>query len=549
MRILADKDNYIKGFIYDRQGQRIPLAIDEVVWFRNFNPLEEFAGLSPVAPLRMSVDMGYDALKSNRNLFKRGILMNNIMFQAADSTTDEEIADFEKRLQKRFAGPDNAHRPMVAAGIEPKNLGLNPKDMEHINTLRWSLEDVCRIYGVPKPLLSDLERATYSNIDAAERIFWRNTIVPQLQFLQEEINERFVKQFGDDLVAQFDLSEIEALQPDVNAVWERLRQNVGSGLMTINEARTDMSLEPVPWGDSWWAPLTLVPIQDEFSAGIGQPLEMSYRGNGHHRRWQPPMLSDANIQRFAEVHSKRLDRFQGRFDQMQQALFEAQRRDVIRRLSEHKALTKQGLGELFNVAEWIQLFTRSGNPILLASIIESAESQIELFGLAITFDVTNPAVQDWILKRIEFWANRVNQETAVLLGREIYEAQELGESIKQIQERVEKVFRFNSTVRSERIARTESQASLNKGALEAYRQSGVVPRKMWISVLDDRTREAHIQAHRQVVELDAKFSVGGELVDGPGEGSPENVINCRCVIGPVIEAGKAVYAHSRHNGD
>ena len=57
--------------------------------------------------------------------------------------------------------------------------------MDFIQGLRWSLEEVSRVYGVPKPLLSDLERATFSNINAAERIFWRNTMLPEVGFLEE----------------------------------------------------------------------------------------------------------------------------------------------------------------------------------------------------------------------------------------------------------------------------------------------------------------------------------------------------------------------------
>ena len=48
---------------------------------------------------------------------------------------------------------------------------MNHKDMDFIGSLRWSLEEVSRVYGVPKPLLSDLERATFANMNAAERIF------------------------------------------------------------------------------------------------------------------------------------------------------------------------------------------------------------------------------------------------------------------------------------------------------------------------------------------------------------------------------------------
>ena len=75
---------------------------------------------------------------------------------------------------------------------------------------------------------------------------------------------------------------------------------------------------------------------------------------------------------------------------------------------------------------------------------------------------------------------------------------------------------------------------MNEAAIETYRQSGVVERKIWLAALDDRTRDAHREAHRQVVELEAAFLVGGESISHPGEGSPENAINCRCTVAPIV---------------
>ncbi len=160
------------------------------------------------------------------------------------------------------------------------------------------------------------------------------------------------------------------------------------------------------------------------------------------------------------------------------------------------------------------------------------------FGLGIAFDVKHPLVQSWLDDRAKFWAKRVNEETGKLLMQELKEAVDAGESVSQMQERVEKVFRLNDLIRSERIARTEMVASTNKGAIEAYRQSGIVEKKVWISQIDDRTREDHIAAHMQTVPLDSPFIVGGEQMDGPGQGgSADQVVNCRCGVGPLVSRG------------
>lgn len=56
--------------------------------------------------------------------------------------------------------------------------------------------------------------------------------------------------------------------------------------------------------------------------------------------------------------------------------------------------------------------------------------------------------------------------------------------------------------------------------------------KRWEAVMDDKTRDAHAEADGQEVGLLEPFNVDGEelLYPGDPEGSPENIINCRCSV-------------------
>ena len=54
MKIVPDAEEYIKGFVYGTSTDMRAFAPDEIVWFRYFNPLDEYSGLSPIAPVAMS---------------------------------------------------------------------------------------------------------------------------------------------------------------------------------------------------------------------------------------------------------------------------------------------------------------------------------------------------------------------------------------------------------------------------------------------------------------------------------------------------------------
>ena len=109
-----------------------------------------------------------------------------------------------------------------------------------------------RVYGVPKPMMGDVERITFSNFQTARRVFWEDTMVPQLIFYQEALQQALLPNLGLDvsgLFLEFDLSVVEALQESENDRAKRRQMYVTTGIMTVNEVRQEMNLPTVEWGD------------------------------------------------------------------------------------------------------------------------------------------------------------------------------------------------------------------------------------------------------------------------------------------------------------
>ena len=250
MAVLPDRRRYVRGFVYRGVAEPVAYTPEEIVWLRYFNPLEELAGLSPLAPARLSADMGHEGLAFNRHLL-RNSARPDFLLLTNQEMNETELEEFYARWEARYQGPGNAHRPAVASAVrDVKTLGLSHRDIDFIQGLRWSLEEVSRAYGVPKLLLGDFERATYANAQASERMFWRNTIVPEVKFLEEQLNRMLLPRLGyPDLCVEFDLSVIEALQEDENSRVQRETALLDRGVLTINEVRRERNRPEVPWGD------------------------------------------------------------------------------------------------------------------------------------------------------------------------------------------------------------------------------------------------------------------------------------------------------------
>ena len=139
-----------------------------------------------------------------------------------------------------------AHRPMVlGGGAQMQRLGANQSEMEFLGALEWSVEEVSRAFGVPKVFLSEYDDATLSNIAAMEQFLWRNTVIPELRFLEDGLNHGLLGGYetgGESLEIKFDLSDIEAVQESQSEKAERLGSLVESGIMTVEEARGELGL-------------------------------------------------------------------------------------------------------------------------------------------------------------------------------------------------------------------------------------------------------------------------------------------------------------------
>ena len=127
VRIVRDPERYVAGFVYEERGRETALLPEEVVWFRYFNPLEEFAGFAPMAAARLTADMGMDALRFNREFFRNGAQPQDLVFRANGPVTDGQITEFFSKLEARHTGPGRAHhggRGSTGAGAALAPLAL-----------------------------------------------------------------------------------------------------------------------------------------------------------------------------------------------------------------------------------------------------------------------------------------------------------------------------------------------------------------------------------------------------------------------------------------
>lgn len=277
VRPVLHPEQYIEHFLYEPLNGSQPLKFEtnEIVWFRYPNPLDEFGAISPIVAARLAADSSSAMMKSNRNLFVNGLQMGGFVVPKDKVTfTETQAQDLGLSLDRRFKGVDKAHKwAVLRYEADIKGMNVSPRDAEFLGGLKMTLKQVANAYGIPVPLLNEMEGATLTNSREYQSILWTNALKPDAELRAEEIEEQFLPLFRGEIDhCAYDFTEVEALQEAKSEAWMRERQAIDVGRYTINEIRERNGEPPVPWGDVWWAPVNKFAVHDEKSEPPAQPV-------------------------------------------------------------------------------------------------------------------------------------------------------------------------------------------------------------------------------------------------------------------------------------
>jgi SPP1 gp7 family putative phage head morphogenesis protein len=196
---------------------------------------------------------------------------------------------------------------------------------------------------------------------------------------------------------------------------------------------------------------------------------------------------------------------------------------------------------------WREAFT----PLVKGVVVGAADHWQVQAGLS--FDVRNLEAEAWFDQYMLVFADPIQKTSADEIAELLQQGTREGWSIPQMQDTLTQLFEqwVSGTTnaadfagarlppyRSEAIARTETIRAYGAGSTQIYQANGIQEHQ-WLATLDNRTRDSHAEANGQVQPMDTPFDIGGSQMAYPGDASlgapPEEFVNCRCTVLPVID--------------
>lgn len=307
VKIIPSATNYIEGFEYNTGQTKQIFQPEDIIHFKTRNPLNDYYGMPPLMSIANRIDID-DYMKSFlKTFFERGGTGPGSILSVKTKLPQEAKDDIRDRFKRQFGGAGSFHEMMILDNAEStyQQMGLNrgirdalPKEIDAVSEAR-----IAMAFGIPGSILGLLigyESSSYANKRQDWQVFWDLTMTPLLSDLDDALNLQLTPDYGGIDEVLFDLSDIRALQEDVDKLHERQRQDFQASGLTWAEYREAIGRDPNVGDDE----IIIVPSNMKAIrvAELGEEPEPV----------APPPQIEAPLDIVAEVHCPKCGRWVGR---------------------------------------------------------------------------------------------------------------------------------------------------------------------------------------------------------------------------------------------
>ncbi len=535
--VKPDAKNLIAGYVYNVNGHTQSLAVEQVIHVREATPTNLQYGQGSLTAVKNAVTSDMLADAWNRYFFGNNGRPDAIL-QSDAPISPEAQKKVAEAWKKSYGGPKNRGKVAILSGMKYQEINRLHKDMDFVNLRKMLREEILAAFGVPQSMVGILDQANYSNMKEQTKVFWTQTMIPEIRKFESIMTMRAAQITGDDkTIIQADLSKVEALREDeaARAATAQIYVSMGVPLSQVVEALDlpfKIAEEVAPTaGDANPKPAQNVNTDGEkgiSTKGLQQESPNDIKWKSFDRDFTPFENSMRSAMRAY---------FKGQKNRVV-AKFEALAEHLVPKSWKNYKAAGDEAGSIFDFDKEKELLKRVAGPKIQDVYVSFGKRQARKMKPGMPYAVSESAAATWAERKTLKLAQEVSIYTREQISDAIVESVSDGvaaglsqaETIDMIKNRIDEIYTFANETRSDNIATTEMLGSAHAGSFQAAGDLGATT-KMWITARDNRVRESHSSMEGRETGLKEPFLVGeGYSLQFPGDpsGPPEEICRCRC---------------------
>lgn len=235
---------------WSERGKDFDLTSDDVLHIRGFggNPL---GGMSTLAFGARTFGLASAIDKAARATFRNGVRPSGVL-TFDKFLTPEQRAVIEEKLVEKFLGAMNSGRPLVLeGGTTWQQLSISPEDAQMLESRGFSVEEICRFFGVPPFMIGHSEKSTSWGTGIKEQTlgFQKFALRRRAKRIEQSVEKQLLtaEDRANGIVVEISMEGLLRGASDERSAFYQSALN--GGWMTINEVRQLENLPPVIGGD------------------------------------------------------------------------------------------------------------------------------------------------------------------------------------------------------------------------------------------------------------------------------------------------------------
>lgn len=227
----------------------------DILHLKFHTPRHHLVGETPIKAAALAIGINV-ALSTSQAAFFANMNRPSGILSTDATLSKEQMQALRAAFEEQSKGMSAGRIPILGGGLKFSPMSISSHDAELIQAQRMSIEDICRVFGVPPPLVGDLSHATLNNAETLIQHFLAISLGSYL----EHIESAFDNLFGLPNDEYIELDTTALLRTDFAGRIDALQKGVNGGIYTPNEARRREGMSPIAGGDAVYLQRQMTPI-------------------------------------------------------------------------------------------------------------------------------------------------------------------------------------------------------------------------------------------------------------------------------------------------
>ena len=200
-------------------------------------------GYSPIALEKNAIGLGIASEEYGSKFFSNGARPSGIL---THPNTVKNPKALRESWNSAYGGSSNSNRvAILEEGMKFEPIAIPNNEAQFLETRKFQVDEICRIFRVPPHLVGNLEHATFSNIEHQSIDFAVHTIRPWLVRIEQAMNRALLsEQEKGRFFVQFNIDGL--MRGDYKSRMEGYAIGRQNGWLSANDIRALENQNPIP---------------------------------------------------------------------------------------------------------------------------------------------------------------------------------------------------------------------------------------------------------------------------------------------------------------